>query len=320
MIHAVFAGIISMLMVITLPAALLAPPEKQEVRSAVLVKEQSVLHDKEETIIKLCIGDEIVRIPLEEYLTGVILSEMPASFDMEALKAQAVASRTFTVYRLDHEKHSGYDVCADSSCCQAWNNYEAISGKIGDALWEKGAQAVHETTGEIMTYQGMPVEAVYFSCSGGSTESAVSVWGGDVPYLQSVSSSGEELSSKYKSEITVSAAEFKDIIKRENSNVVFSVKSGEWIGAVEHTEGGGVKRIQVGGVWFSGTKMRSLFGLNSTKFSVFAEDNGIVFEVYGNGHRVGMSQYGANAMAQTGKNYREILTHYYTGVCVEEWE
>ena len=116
MIHAVFAGIISMLMVITLPAALLAPPEKQEVRSAVLVKEQSVLHDKEETIIKLCIGDEIVRIPLEEYLTGVILSEMPASFDMEALKAQAVASRTFTVYRLDHEKHSGYDVCADSSC------------------------------------------------------------------------------------------------------------------------------------------------------------------------------------------------------------
>ena len=170
-----------------------------------------------------------------------------------------------------------------------------------------------------MTYNGEVIESVYFSCSGGTTEAAVAVWGNEVPYLQSVTSAGEELASKYKSRYEIEKTAFCDILKKENQAVVFEEDSKKWICDPVYTQGGGVEYIVIGGQRFTGTQIRKLFGLNSTKFKVYSEGEYMVFEVYGNGHRVGMSQYGANAMAQNGKDYKEILTHYYTGVCVEAW-
>ena len=313
MMQAATAGILSLILVIAMPAILLAPVEAEPI---ILVKEQT----EEEIMIDLQTGNAVIRMPLEEYLTGVVLSEMPASFDEEALKAQAVAARTFAIYRMEHEKHEGYDLCADSTCCQAWSDYASITEKIGASLWSKGESAVRQTKQEVMTYHGELIESVYFSCSGGATEAAVAVWGSEVPYLQSVTSAGEEYASKYKNETIIANDVFCEKIREENSAVTFENTGNDWIGETVYTQGGGVERIKIGGQWFAGTQVRKIFGLNSAKFSVLIEDGNVVFEVYGNGHRVGMSQYGANAMAQNGKNYKEILNHYYTDISIERWD
>lgn len=335
--QSILMGLTALLLAVFLPAALLSPAEAAQPEPMVVTVEQPAAPEEaseeapaakavqetsydEETSISLLTGDGIQSLPLSEYLTGVVLSEMPASFQLEALKAQAVAARTFTLRNVAAGKHDTADLCADSSCCQAWASLDTLQDKLGDAFsqyWQKAAQAVEETDGMVLTYDGQLIDAVYFSCSGGATEDAVAVWGGDVPYLQTVESPGEEISGKFETTVTVPLAEFRQILQTADPQVWLAGSPSSWFGNRVETDGGGVDTLEIGGRIFRGTELRTLFGLNSAKFTVEATAEAVVFTVSGYGHRVGMSQYGAEAMARAGADFEEILLHYYTGVTLE---
>ena len=249
---------------------------------------------------------------LDTYLTQVVLSEMPASFAPEALKAQAVAARTFACRQTAGGKH----VCAQSACCQACRTIEDLRARYEDgfkAAWDKAAAAVQETEGEVLTYEGRLIDAVYFSCSGGSTEDAAAVWGTDVPYLRAVESPGEQDAAKYESRICVTAETFAETLRALDASVQLSGDPSGWVQSVTRTAGGGVDTLTAGGRPFSGVQLRKAFGLNSTRFTLLYEDGAFSFDVLGYGHRVGMSQYGADAIARLGFDYRAILRFYYRG-------
>jgi len=318
-------GITSLLMAMLLPAYLLPEPEAMPVRAEVLIlrDEPEETPQPEETVIRLDTGQGVESLPLDQYLTGVLLAEMPASFEPEALKAQAVAARTFALRRMSQSKHWDCDLCGSSGCCQAWLSQSAVREKLGSAwegYWKKAADAVEATKGQVLHYNGQLIDAVYFSCSGGMTEAAAAVWGSDVPYLQPVSSPGEEQASRYQSEVRVPLKQFQSQLEQENGAVRFGANPAAWFGELVQTPGNGVYTMEIGGQTFRGTVLRRLFGLNSTCFAVSVEQDAVVFSVTGFGHRVGMSQYGANAMAVEGKSYQEILQHYYTGVEIAQWE
>lgn len=339
--QSILMGLTALLLAVFLPMALLSPADAAAPEAMVVTmesaplseptQEQAVQPEQEQaepaqktvscfdadTTVALLQGSSVTELPLAEYLTGVLLSEMPASFQMEALKAQAVAARTFTLRNISAGKHADADLCADSGCCQAWAGRDALKEKLGDAFtqyWEKAAQAVAETDGMVLTYGGQLIDAVYFSCSGGATEDAVAVWGGDVAYLQSVESPGEEISSKFETEVTFTPEELTRILTAANPACDFSGSVQSWFGETVTTDGGGVGTMVIGGQAFEGTELRTLLKLNSAKFTVDVDAAEIRFTVSGYGHRVGMSQYGAEAMARAGSTFEEILLHYYTGV------
>lgn len=279
-------------------------------------REETVLPSWDEThSVSLLREGEIQTLPLDDYLTGVVLAEMPPSFELQALAAQAVAARTLACRRLRSPKHDGAAVCAQSSCCQAYISEEAAQEKYGEdwSKWEaKVREAVEETDGLAIRYQGELIEAVYFSSAGGATEKAAAVWGGDVPYLQSVESPDAE--ERFTEETRIPVEEFRTAILQETPDAQLESGPAGWFGAAYRTEGGGVERIKIGGIDYSGVSLRKLFSLRSTNFTVVVEGNEIIFVTRGNGHRVGMSQYGAQAMALEGAGFREILSHYYQGV------
>ena len=252
---------------------------------------------------------------LEDYVKGVVLAEMPASFEEEALKAQAVVARTYAMRRLtEADRHSDGAICTDPSCCQAYiSEEEYLQNRGGPDSAGKIARAVEGTAGLVLTYEGELIEATYFSCSGGRTEDAAAVWGTDVPYLQAVDSPGEEEAAVYWAQISFSAGEFAARLGRTLTGTPQS-----WLGKVMYTDGGGVDAMVIGGITYSGTQLRKLLGLNSTAFTMTADNNGITVETLGRGHRVGMSQYGADAMAVTGSSYEEILSYYYQGTRIDK--
>ena len=249
------------------------------------------------------------QMTLEEYLVGVVLAEMPADFEIEALKAQAVVARTYTRRRMDGGKHEAAAVCMDAGCCQGYRSpeeYQEAGGK--ETAVEKVRRAVEDTDGLVLRYGGKLIDATYFSCSGGSTEDAVAVWGQDVPYLQAVESPGEEDAPRFTDSVGFSASEFAD--KRGLSS---DGDPAGWFGAVEYTDGGGVDTMAIQGKRFTGTQLRSRLGLRSTAFEISVSGKSITVTTRGFGHRVGMSQYGAQAMARAGETCEGILAHYYTG-------
>ncbi len=260
---------------------------------------------------------EIYVMELEEYVLGVVLAEMPAEFDAQALKAQAVVARTYALRRLQRQdRHGDVAVCTSSACCQAYVSREEFleSGETQQGL-EKITQAAASTKGQVLTYGGELIEATYFSCSGGRTEDAVAVWGEVIPYLQAVDSPGEEYAEKYWASVQFAAEEFEKALGRELSGTPES-----WLGKRTYTAGGGVQTMVIGGITYTGTQLRQLLGLNSTAFSMTADGGGITVETLGKGHRVGMSQYGANAMALSGSDYTQILDHYYQGTRIDKLE
>lgn len=256
-------------------------------------------------------------LSMQEYLTGVLLSEMPPDFAPEARKAQAVAARTFTAKRRLSPKHEAACVCADAACCQAWTSRPALEEKYGarfDEVWQAAQKIVMQTAGEVLFYDGALIDAVYFSCSGGKTEPAAAVWGTDIPYLQAVESPGEQDAPRYESQAVFQADEFAAILRAENNQAKLSGAPEGWLGKATRSEGGGITEYEIGGVSFSGPALRRMFSLRSTNFSVSYQDGAFYFEVLGFGHRVGLSQYGAQAMAELGFSYRTILQYYYRGV------
>lgn len=259
--------------------------------------------------------DGVRQLPLEEYVEGVVLAEMPASFEPEALKAQAVAARTVALRSTwEAPRHTGGAVCTDPDCCQAYmtsQRYLAEGGSASDL--EKVRRCVAATAGEVVTYKGDLIEAVYFSCSGGLTEDACAVWGNDVPYLQSVESRGEEDAAVYWASKKFTAAEFAAALGR---SLPGNPKG--WFGTVTYTPGGGVSTMTVAGMAYSGIRLRQLLDLNSTIFSVDVSGDTITVFTRGKGHRVGLSQYGADAMAVQGSTYDAILAHYYRGTRIDK--
>ena len=257
----------------------------------------------------LAASGNLRQLSLDEYLVGVVLAEMPADFDSEALKAQAVVARTYTRKRMEKGKHGEAAVCMDPGCCQGWRSEEDYLEEGGRrSAVDKVRRAVADTDGAVLCYDGALIDATYFSCSGGSTEDAVAVWGQDVPYLQAVQSPGEEDAPRYSDQVTFTASELADRLGIENRG-----DPAGWFADVTYTDGGGVESMTVRGKTFTGTQLRSKLGLRSTAFSVEVQGERIVITTRGFGHRVGMSQYGAQAMAQEGAGFEEILRHYYTG-------
>lgn len=268
---------------------------------------------QEQRTLAVLTDNGVQQMELEEYLAGVVLAEMPADFEEEALKAQAVVARTYTCKRMDAGKHDSAAVCTDSTCCQGYITPEGYLDQGGsqDSV-EKVRRAVADTAGLVLTYKGALIDATYFSCSGGSTEDAVAVWGQDVPYLQAVESPGEEAAPRYSETVTFTAAEFAKLTGCGGSGNPVG-----WITDVTYTNGGGVDTMVICGKTYTGVELRQKLGLRSTAFSVSISGTTITIETHGSGHRVGMSQYGAQAMAQAGSSYGEILAHYYQGTQLE---
>ncbi len=250
------------------------------------------------------------QMELNTYLTCVLLGEMPTDFDSEALKAQAVVARTYTLKRnTTGLKHPGGAICTDSSCCQAFCSIADFLGADGtQQALDKVKAAVQETGQEVLTYQGALIEATYFSCSGGRTEDALAVWGAEIPYLQSVDSPGEENAEHYTDHVTFSAKEFANRLQ-------FTPKTepSQWLGEITYTRGGGVETMVIDGKLYEGIQLRQKLGLRSTTFTMQVIGDSVQIITRGYGHRVGMSQYGAEAMAVQGSTYSEILKHYYPG-------
>ena len=271
----------------------------------------------DETFFLPVLEDGIIRsTSLHAYLTGVLLAEMPMDFADEALKAQAVACRTYTLRGYLHRRHDPAAVCTDSHCCQGWKDPDAVPE--ADRL--RAEAAVAATDGLVIRWEGELIDATFFSCSGGRTESAAAVWGREVPYLQSVDSPGEEAAAHFTDVVRISLEDFCALLQAEDPEVRFPDRIENWIGTVRSTPGGGVADMEIGGRTFTGRALRKLFGLRSTAFSLTLEHHEAVFETRGYGHRVGMSQWGAQAMAKAGSQYTQILTHYYTGVSVEPFD
>ena len=276
--------------------------------------------------------DKIVDMPLEEYVRGVVSAEMPAEFPIEALKAQAVAARTYVLARLEEYKGSkcsigkGADIC-DSVHCQVYKSKEIkfSEWKESSALgyWNKISEAVAATSGQVLTYDGeLVMYPYYFSTSSGRTENAAEVFSVDKPYLKSVKSENEEASKKYR---TNNSFTFTELVNKINSKYdkakVSSKNLKSQIKILSRTSGGGsVKEIKIGSVTISGKDFRFLLGLASSNFDITFNSKNVVIDCKGYGHGVGMSQWGASGMAKEGAKYTEILTHYYSGVKIEKYD
>ncbi len=254
----------------------------------------------------------VKEMSLEDYLVGTLLAEMPASFPEEALKAQAIASRTFALRKAETGKHVGADVCTSYACCQGWTA-DATTEEIG-----RITQAVRATDGLVVTYGGTLIDATFFCCTGGKTESSLAVWGSDIPYLQSVVSPGEEDAPRYEDAVTFSAADFAEKIATVAPEANLSGSPANWIGSMERTEGGGIGTVFIGGAPVRGTALRSALGVRSTDMDFAVTDDAITVTTHGFGHRVGLSQYGAKAMAESGSDFKAILAHYYPGTEIKK--
>ena len=258
---------------------------------------------------------------LNEYLWGVVAAEMPATFEEEALKAQAVAARTFALSNTEKPNHPDADVCTDYACCQAWLARADAEANWGADAVEKANKitlAVSETADQIVLYDGAPIQAAFHSSSGDSTQTAAEVWGYDAPYLQAVPSPEGEEVPDYHTTVTYTDQELKDLVQEKYPEANFGADPETWLGEPTYNTGGTVDKITVGGIELSGGQARTLFSLRSACFTVAHADGTFTFSVTGFGHGVGMSQYGANSMAAAGSTYIEILQHYYTGVTVED--
>lgn len=268
--------------------------------------------------------EKIEEVKLDEYVACVVSAEMPVKYDIEALKAQAIVARTYTIYKITtSKKHEIADICDKSTCCQAWISKEDRLKKWKEEErtenWNKISQAVNSTAGKIITYNGKPINAFFHANSGGKTQTPFYVWGGTgYPYLQVVETAGEENYSQYSSEAKFSKKDFvkKVIEKYQDFKINFEEK--DCIQITQRDKSDRVVTVKIGNLNLSGVEARTLLGLRSANFTVEIQKDDIVFKVIGYGHGVGMSQTGADSMAKQGSNYEEIIKHFYTGVEISD--
>lgn len=268
---------------------------------------------------------KIKEIDVEEYVVGVVSSEMEVNFEKEALKAQAVAARTYYYSkRLNYcSEGQGAEIC-DSVHCQVYMPKEerltTWAESERESNWNKIREAVKETEGDVLVYNGELVKyPQFFSTSSGKTENCLDVFSEDVPYLKSIESPGEEIAPKFKSMVNIDKSTFINTITNNYKNTALNYENlRNNIKILSRTEGGAVKEIKLGKVTISGVEFRNLFNINSANFTLNIIENKVTINCTGYGHGVGMSQWGANIMAKEGKNYKDILKHYYSGVNIEK--
>ena len=220
---------------------------------------------------------EVEQVELDTYLCNVVSAEMPADFELEALKAQAIVARTYTIYKVNNKKHDNADICDDSACCQAWISKEDRLARwdesLRDSNWSKIEQAVQSTKGKIITYENQPINAFFHSNSGGKTELPINVWGGSgYPYLQTVETAGEEGYSQYASEVTLSQQELLEKLKTKYEDISIDFANSDDIKILEYTDGDRVKTVKFGNHNLSGVEVRTLLGLRSANFSILQEN------------------------------------------------
>ena len=276
-------------------------------------------------------NNEEMQLGLEEYIVGVVAAEMPVTFELEALKAQAIAARTYTIRRMKqfgaqpNEKHPQCDVCTEFAHCQAWISKEDrlqawkedknLSIVDHVKLWNKLIEAITATSGEIITYNNQPIDPLFFSSCGGKTENSEEYFTATLPYLRSVSSEYEKHSPHMESKVKMTVNEFITKLKTKVPDIKIDEKNIEKeIKILKKTEGGKIASIQIGNKTLQGRETREALGLKSSDFTVEIKDKEMTFTVIGYGHGVGLSQYGADGMAKEGSNYQEIIKHYYQGV------
>lgn len=263
-------------------------------------------------------------MPLEEYVAGVVAAEMPASFEMEALKAQAVIARTYTLAQtlISGGRGCGHhplaDICTSEQHCQAWiSREEAQSGwpsQQREQNWEKIVSAVQDTRDIVVSYQGNPVDAVFHSTCGGHTDNSEEVWSASSPYLKAVECPYCSHSPWAQKETTYTLREFSDLLSRFPQATPVTTNSSPTFLSVDRSTTERLKTLQVNDLTLTGHELRSLFKLPSTRVSWKVENNNVIFTTRGFGHGVGLCQYGADGMAKQGHTYEEILKHYYRGV------
>ncbi len=270
--------------------------------------------------VSLLLEGSVTELSMEDYLFGVVAAEMPVSFEPEALRAQAAAARTTTLYHMTgspHPAHPEADICANAACCEAYLTESALRAAWGEeyeSLAAKIREAVAATDGCVVTYDSAPALCVFHSASAGLTESSAAVWGGTLPYLVSVESpESAETVPGYVTTVVFPIGEFRDILLAHCPDADLSGLPIDWLGSVTTTDGGRVAEITIGGVHIAGTTIRSLYSLRSAAFSLELTDDEARFTVTGYGHGVGMSQYGAELMARDGATWQEILAWYYPG-------
>lgn len=268
--------------------------------------------------------DEVEEVKLDDYIACVVSAEMPVSYELEALKAQAIVARTYTIYKITtSKKHDNADICDKSTCCQAWISKEnrLKRWKESDAQnnWNKIIRAVNETAGKIVTYNNKPINAFFHANSGGKTEIPFYVWGGSgYPYLQVVETSGEDAYSQYSSEAEFTKEELERKIREKHSDFEIDLEENDCIEIKERDSSNRVVTVKIGNLNLSGVETRTLLGLRSANFTVDISNNKVNFKVIGYGHGVGMSQTGADALAKQGKNCEEIIKHFYSGVEIKD--
>ncbi len=250
----------------------------------------------EETEVKACTN---VNNELENYVVGVVAGEMPVNFPHEALKAQAVAARTYAVRQMQSDSNIKYEDIAQAYI--SVDKMKKMWGNKFDEYYAKIKSDVYATAGQILEYNNEPILAAFCSTTNGYTEECENVWTQNLPYLKSVKSEGDELSPYFNDKVVVSKKRFADIFGGTDASVI------------EKTDAGYVKTVKIGGSVYSGDKVRQTLGLRSTCFDISCQGDNMIVSTKGYGHGVGMSQYGACYMANSGSNYKDILKHYYKG-------
>lgn len=282
----------------------------------------------EDVFIKVYMHEQgtIVEMKLENYVAGVVAAEMPGEFELDALKAQAVAARTYAVKHMVMFGGSGLadkpgaDVSTDYQQSQAWVSTEKLKERWGaqyERYWSKINRAVDETRGEVVTYNGEFINAVFHSTSGERTASAKEVWGFDYPYLMSVPCPWDEKSPRYHGRKEFALTEIEQLLGTETQTAAAMQNGSGITQLIDATQSGRVSQIRIGNKIISGPTVREKLNLYSTRFTIDIQDGKMIFNTIGYGHGVGLCQYGANGMAKAGHGYRQIITTYYTGVAIK---
>ncbi len=267
---------------------------------------------QEKTITIKNENDKLQELNLEDYLIGVLAAEMPALFDIEALKAQAVAARSYAVYKIEHTKND-YDILT-SITNQSYITKEEMQEKWQEEYqkyYDKISLAVHNTENEVMYYNNEIIEAFYFSMSNGKTEEASTVFKENLPYIESVESNWEKQDKNFEVTKQFSKTEFCQLLNIENCSELT-------ISNIEKSDSGRVLNLKINDKEFLGTDIRKKLNLRSTDFQIVEKENTLIITTKGYGHGVGMSQYGANGMAKEGYNYKEILNYYYKDITIKK--
>lgn len=305
------------MIILVVPTLIVAPFGKANEETGTVVKKAA--EEEAVEIAESPFAVEVMRhqtetvenVPLEEYIVGVVAAEMPAEFELEALKAQALAARTYTVNYLMHgEKMEEYDV-TDTVQHQVYKSEEDLMKQWGSEYQEKISkikEAVNATRGQILTYEEEPITAAFFSTSNGYTENSEDYWDNELPYLRSVESPWDKDSPKYLHQETFTIEDVESAlgIDLPNETPLYIEES--------RTESGRVKELGIEGHTYTGREIREKLNLKSSDFTIKQNNGHLVVTTEGYGHGIGMSQYGANFMAKSGKNYEDIVKHYYQGI------